>query len=83
MPVVKSKAYVMLILGIVLDQKSAKYFLRKTHFRMTIFEFAAVWSPLPPPPARVAEYTLTVHKGISTLCRIFRVPQYKKTEEVF
>jgi hypothetical protein len=39
----------MLILGIFLVQKSAKYFLRKTHFKMTIFEFAAVWSPLPLP----------------------------------
>jgi hypothetical protein len=62
----------MLILGIFLDQKSAKYFFRKTHFKMTIFEFAAVWSPHPPPPppARVAEYTLTVHKG-----RIYPVPE--------
>jgi hypothetical protein len=34
----------MLILSIFLDKKSSKYFLRKTHFNMTIFEFAAVWS---------------------------------------
>jgi hypothetical protein len=62
----------MLILGIFFDQKSAEYFLRKTHFKMTIFEFATVWSPLPPPPphAWVAEYTLTVHKG-----RIYPVPE--------
>jgi hypothetical protein len=55
----------MLILDKFFDQKSAKYFLRKTHFNMTIFEFVAVWSPLPPPPtlARVAEYTLTVQSG--------------------
>jgi hypothetical protein len=46
---VRSKAYVMLILGIFLDQKSAECFMRKKHFKMTIFEFAAVWSPLPPP----------------------------------
>jgi hypothetical protein len=41
----------MLILDIFLDQKLAKYFLRKTHFKMTVFEFVAVWSPLPPPPS--------------------------------
>jgi hypothetical protein len=44
MPEVKSKAYVMLILGIFLDQKSAKYFLRKTYFKLVIFELAAVLS---------------------------------------
>jgi hypothetical protein len=25
-------------------KKSSKYFLRKTHFKLAIFEFAAVWS---------------------------------------
>jgi hypothetical protein len=33
----------MLILGIFLDQKLAKYFWRKTHFKLAI-EFAAVLS---------------------------------------
>jgi uncharacterized membrane protein YjgN (DUF898 family) len=89
-PYVKLKAYVMLILSIFLFKKSSKYFLRKTNFKLLIFEFAAVWSPLPPtlPPARVAEYTLTVQKGVSTLCRSFRVvgkpaPGRRGTKVVF
>jgi hypothetical protein len=31
----KLKAYVMLIIGIILDQKSSKYFTRKTHSKVT------------------------------------------------
>jgi hypothetical protein len=57
----------MLILRIFLDQKSAQYFLRKTHFKLSIFEFGPLWRGVEPaessPPAMVAEYTLTVHKG--------------------
>jgi hypothetical protein len=57
----------MLILKVFLDKKLSNYLWRKTPF--VIFEFAAVWSPLSLPlSARVAEYTLTVQKGISTLC---------------
>jgi hypothetical protein len=48
-PFKKSRAYIMLILSIFLNKKSYKYFLRKTHFKLAIFEFAAVWSPLPLP----------------------------------
>jgi hypothetical protein len=70
----------MLILKVFLDKKSSEYFLRKMPFKFAIFEFALVWSPLTPPlPARVQEYTLTVQKGVSTLCWSFRVPQNKKT----
>jgi hypothetical protein len=29
------------------------------------------------------EYTLTVQKGVSTLCRSFPVPQYKKLRRFF
>jgi hypothetical protein len=32
----------MLILSIFLDKKLSKYFWRKTHFKLAIFEFAAV-----------------------------------------
>jgi hypothetical protein len=28
----------------ILEQKSAEYFLRKTHFKFTTFEFAPLWS---------------------------------------
>jgi hypothetical protein len=34
----------MLILKIFLDQKSAKYFLRKINFKLTTFEFTPLWS---------------------------------------
>jgi hypothetical protein len=34
----------MLILKIFLDKKSAKYFLRNTHFNFTTFEFEPLWS---------------------------------------
>jgi hypothetical protein len=42
----------MLILKVFLDKKSSEYFPRKTPFKFAIFEFAAVWSPLPPTPPR-------------------------------
>jgi hypothetical protein len=60
-------------------------FLRKPFFKMTNFGFAAVWSPLPPPPphARSPSTLWLYMKGVSTLCRSFRVPQYTKTEEIF
>jgi hypothetical protein len=34
----------MLILSVFLDKKSSKYFPRTTHFKLAIFEFAAVLS---------------------------------------
>jgi hypothetical protein len=34
----------MQILSIFLDKKSPQYFLRKMHFKLAIFEFAALWS---------------------------------------
>jgi hypothetical protein len=48
MPEVKSKACVMLIIGIFLDQKLSKYFFRKMHFELPIFELAAVFLNFPP-----------------------------------
>jgi hypothetical protein len=44
----KLKASVSLILSIFLDKKSSQYFLRKTHFKLPIFEF--VWQFLNFPP---------------------------------
>jgi hypothetical protein len=42
----------MLISKVFLDKKSSKYFPRKTPFKLAIFDFAAVGSPLLPTPTR-------------------------------
>jgi hypothetical protein len=40
MPEVKSKAYVMLILSVFLDEKSSKYFPRKMPFKLAFFSIS-------------------------------------------
>jgi hypothetical protein len=73
MPEVKSKACFMLILGIFLDQKLLKYFLRKTHFDLPIFEFTAVFLnfPLGEGGGPLSRGTLLILHGVNSPFPLF------------